>query len=237
MYFGPLVTLMLFCFCIVDQSYQFIYPMFLLPSETDAALSTATAVPPSPPPDAAEEAAAGRGPAARAGAARQVRRRAGRVRRAGPAARGSEGRRAAAGRGAVRARRDAEGRARRRATVAATVNASAGHVGKAQITGPVADAGATVIEAELAGRRVVTESIGGQVVAKMMTPAPVAMTDPPGALDKDDVTVGRALEAVVAMAEDRPVDQSDAAAIQVAETCATGSHATIPGAVTINCFT
>jgi hypothetical protein len=114
---------------------------------------------------------------------------------------------------------------------AATVNARAGHVGRAQITGPVADAGATVVEAELGGRRVVTESIGRQVVSKMVTPAPVAMTDPPGALDKDAVTIGRALEAVVAMAGDRPVDQSDAAAIQVAETCATGSHATIPGGV------
>jgi len=48
--------------------------MFLFPSETDTALGTDAAVPPSPPPDAAEEAAAGRGPAARAGAARQVRR-------------------------------------------------------------------------------------------------------------------------------------------------------------------
>jgi hypothetical protein len=103
-------------------------------------------------------------------------------------------------------------------------------VGRAQITGPVADAGATVVEAELGGRRVVTESIGGQVVSKMVTPAPVAMTDPPGALDKDAVTIGRALEAVVAMAGDRPVDQSDAAAIQVAETCATGSTPPSPEA-------
>ena len=68
MYFSPLVTLLPFYFCIVDRSYQFIYRTFLLPSEIDAA------VPPSPPPDAAEEAAAGRGPAARAGAAHQVRR-------------------------------------------------------------------------------------------------------------------------------------------------------------------
>ncbi|XP_066351201.1 late embryogenesis abundant protein D-34-like [Miscanthus floridulus] len=103
-----------------------------------------------------------------------------------------------------------------------------GHVGKAQITSPVADAGATIIEAELAGRRVITESIGGQVVAKMVTPAPVAMPD---ALDKDAVTIGRTLEAVVAMAGYRLVDYSDAAGIQVVETCATGSHATIPGAV------
>ena len=53
MYFGPLVTLLPFCFCTVDRSYQFIYPTFLLPSETDAGLSTDAAIPPSPPPDAA----------------------------------------------------------------------------------------------------------------------------------------------------------------------------------------
>ena len=53
MYFGPLVTLLPFCFCIVNRSYQFIYPTFLLSSETNAALSTDAAVPPSPPPDVA----------------------------------------------------------------------------------------------------------------------------------------------------------------------------------------
>ncbi|AQK62590.1 Late embryogenesis abundant protein 31 [Zea mays] len=108
----------------------------------------------------------------------------------------------------------------------ATVNARAGHVGRAQTACPVADAGATITETELAGRRVVTESVGGQVVGKMVTPAPVAMTDPPGALEKDAVTIGRALEAVGAMVGDRPVEQSDAAAVQVAELCATGSDST-----------
>uniref|UniRef100_A0A804M3U9 SMP domain-containing protein n=1 Tax=Zea mays TaxID=4577 RepID=A0A804M3U9_MAIZE len=112
---------------------------------------------------------------------------------------------------------------------AATVNARAGHVGRAQTACPVADAGATVTETELAGRRVVTESVGGQVVGKMVSPAPVAMTDPPGALEKDAVTIGRALEAVGAMVGDRPVEQSDAAAVQVAELCATGSDSTVPG--------
>lgn len=111
----------------------------------------------------------------------------------------------------------------------ATVNARAGHVGRAQTACPVADAGATITETELAGRRVVTESVGGQVVGKMVTPAPVAMTDPPGALEKDAVTIGRALEAVGAMVGDRPVEQSDAAAVQVAELCATGSDSTVPG--------
>jgi len=40
----------------------------------------------------------------------------------------------------------------------------------------------------------------------MVTPAPVEMTDPLGVLDKDAVTIGRALEPVVAMAGDRLVD-------------------------------
>ncbi|KAJ1293618.1 hypothetical protein BS78_01G082500 [Paspalum vaginatum] len=117
---------------------------------------------------------------------------------------------------------------------AAALNARAGHVGRGQITGPAADAGATVTEAELPGRRVVTESVGGQVVARLVAPARVVPTGPSGALDQDDaVTVGRALEAVAATAVgDKPVDQGDAAAVQAAEMCATGSSGvTVPGGV------
>ncbi|TKV91380.1 hypothetical protein SEVIR_9G092400v4 [Setaria viridis] len=110
---------------------------------------------------------------------------------------------------------------------AAALNARAGHVGKGQITGPATDAGATVTEAELPGLRVVTESVGGQAVAKLVTPAPVVATDPSGAADQDAVTIGRALEAVAATAAGgKPVDQSDAAAVQAAEMCATASSAT-----------
>ncbi|RLN17377.1 hypothetical protein C2845_PM02G05200 [Panicum miliaceum] len=114
---------------------------------------------------------------------------------------------------------------------AAALNARAGHVGKGQVTGPTADAGATVTEAELAGRRVVSESVGGQVVARFVTPAAVVLADPPGALDQDAVTIGRALEAVAATVGDKPVDQSDAAAVQAAEMCATGASVTAPGGV------
>ncbi|CAN6303562.1 unnamed protein product [Urochloa humidicola] len=115
---------------------------------------------------------------------------------------------------------------------AAALNARAGHVGKGEITGPAADAGATVTEAEISGRRVVSESVGGQVVANFVAPARVAAAHPAGALGKDAVTVGRALEAVAATAAgDRPVDQSDAAAVQAAEMRATGANATVPGGV------
>ncbi|WVZ60541.1 hypothetical protein U9M48_010549 [Paspalum notatum var. saurae] len=117
---------------------------------------------------------------------------------------------------------------------AAALNSRAGHVGRGQITGPAADAGATVTEAELPGRRVVTESVGGQVVAKLVAPARVVLTEPLGALDQDAaVTIGRALEAVAATAAgDKPVDQGDAAAVQAAEMCAAGSRGvTVPGSV------
>ncbi|KAF8775659.1 hypothetical protein HU200_004440 [Digitaria exilis] len=115
---------------------------------------------------------------------------------------------------------------------AATVNTRAGHVGKGQITGPIADAGATVVETELPGRRVVSESVAGQVLGKFVTPPPVSLTEPSGALGRDAVTVGRALEAVAATAAgDKPVDQSDAAAVQAAEMCATGSSVIAPGGV------
>ncbi|KAL6636906.1 hypothetical protein ACP70R_024478 [Stipagrostis hirtigluma subsp. patula] len=52
-----------------------------------------------------------------------------------------------------------------------------------QIAVRTADAGGSVTEAELPGRRVVTESAGGQVVGKQATPAAVAGTDPSAGLD------------------------------------------------------
>ncbi|CAN6286839.1 unnamed protein product [Urochloa humidicola] len=115
---------------------------------------------------------------------------------------------------------------------AAALNARAGHVGKGEITGPAAEAGATVTKTELPARSVVSESVGGQVVGKFVTPAPVAAAHPAGALGQDAVTVGRALEAVAATAAgDRPVDQSDAAAVQAAEMRATGAGVIVPGGV------
>jgi hypothetical protein len=51
---------------------------------------------------------------------------------------------------------------------AATLNARVGHVGRAQLFGPIADAGVAVTEIELPGRRVVTESIAGQVVGRFV---------------------------------------------------------------------
>ena len=47
----------------------------------------------------------------------------------------------------------------------------------------------------------------------------------------DKITIGEALEAVAATAGDKPVEQSDAAAIQAAEVRATGSNLITPGGV------
>ncbi|KAM0821757.1 hypothetical protein ACQ4PT_071976 [Festuca glaucescens] len=76
------------------------------------------------------------------------------------------------------------------------------------------------------GRRVVTATATGQVMAQFTVPAP----GPIGAVGKatDAVTIGEALQAA---ASDAPVDLADAAAVQAAETRATGLGRVVPGGV------
>lgn len=50
-----------------------------------------------------------------------------------------------------------------------------------------------------------------------------------GVIQQTAITIGEALEATAQTAGDKPVDQSDAAAIQAAEVRATGSNVIIPG--------
>lgn len=57
------------------------------------------------------------------------------------------------------------------------------------------------------------------------------MRCPATALDNDSVTIGEALEASAVSASDKPVDQSDAAAIQAAEVRATGNNEITPGGI------
>lgn len=51
---------------------------------------------------------------------------------------------------------------------------------------------------------------------------------PGGALDRNAITIGEALEASALSAGDKPLEQSDAAAIRAAEVRATGSNETMP---------
>ncbi|KAI4317839.1 hypothetical protein L6164_025673 [Bauhinia variegata] len=111
---------------------------------------------------------------------------------------------------------------------AATINEEAGVVGHRQVTDETGDRGVTVTETKVPGRRIVTEAVGGQVVGQYVEPVPVE-AGRGGAVRDAAITIGEALEATGQIAGDKPVDQSDAAAIQAAEARATGTNEIAPG--------
>lgn len=59
----------------------------------------------------------------------------------------------------------------------------------------------------------------------------VPMRSPGATLDNDSISIGEALEASAVSAGDKPINQSDAAAIQAAEVRATGENNIIPGGI------
>ncbi|KAE8681582.1 putative Late embryoproteinsis abundant protein D-34 [Hibiscus syriacus] len=82
------------------------------------------------------------------------------------------------------------------------------------------------------GEVLVTESIGGQVVAEYRQPDVSAVTTTPATLiDPGPITIGEALEVAALSASDKPIDESDVAAIQAAEMIATGSSEILPGGI------
>ncbi|KAI3773075.1 hypothetical protein L6452_04273 [Arctium lappa] len=113
---------------------------------------------------------------------------------------------------------------------AATVNENRGVVGHYD-GGATEDQGVTVSDAEVAGHHIITESVAGEVVGQYVrtdtesAPAPAKMGG------DNQVTIGEALEASAISAGEKPVEQSDAAAIQAAEIRATGRMQVIPGGV------
>ncbi|KAL0418722.1 UNVERIFIED_CONTAM: Late embryogenesis abundant protein D-34 [Sesamum radiatum] len=101
---------------------------------------------------------------------------------------------------------------------AADVNERLGVVGHGDMTGIIMDQGATVSEADIGSGRY------GQPTEETKTPAlTTAETDP--------ITIGEALEATALSAGDKPIDASDAAAIQAAEVRATGLGHVVPGGI------
>ncbi|KAK9288412.1 hypothetical protein L1049_016868 [Liquidambar formosana] len=112
---------------------------------------------------------------------------------------------------------------------AATLNERAGLVDHRDLTGITGDQGVTVAETNIPGSRIVTESIAGQVVGQYVEPTPMVQTTPGQVLLQSAITIGEALEATARTVGDKPVDQSDAAAIQAAEVRATGSTVINPG--------
>jgi hypothetical protein len=112
---------------------------------------------------------------------------------------------------------------------AAAVNTAAGLVNHDDISDIAKNQGMSVSETKVGANRVITESVGSQVVGQFVEPD-VPMNDPGLVLDKNAITIGEALEAsALSQSGDKPLDQSDAAAIQAAETRATGKNHTEPG--------
>ncbi|KAI3449655.1 hypothetical protein Pfo_006320 [Paulownia fortunei] len=112
---------------------------------------------------------------------------------------------------------------------AADVNETRRVVRHEDMTDIVRDQGAVIAETEIAGYRVISECIGGQVVGRYAQPRDVNMADADA--DADDSTIGEALEATARVVRNKPIDESAAAAIQAAEVRATGLGHVVPGGV------
>ncbi|KAK3154488.1 hypothetical protein QOZ80_2BG0191110 [Eleusine coracana subsp. coracana] len=91
------------------------------------------------------------------------------------------------------------------------------------------DGGLHVTETDVsAGKRMVTASAGGQVMAQFTVPVP----DKKAAETTDAATIGEALQAAgQTSAGDEPVGLAAAAAVQAAEMRATGRAGNVPGGV------
>ncbi|XP_058086373.1 late embryogenesis abundant protein D-34-like [Magnolia sinica] len=111
---------------------------------------------------------------------------------------------------------------------AAARNERIGAVSHTDITDSAAEQGMTVVETDVPGQRIIFESVAGQVVRRCAQPAPLTMTSPASALESDAITIGQASEASALTDGDKPVDQSDAAAIQAAEVRAAGRNVVTP---------
>jgi len=93
----------------------------------------------------------------------------------------------------------------------------------------VADEGVVFTETNVPSKRIISESIGGQVIEQDIQPAPLAAESVYE--QRGNITIGEALEATALTAGHKPVDFSDAAAIQAAEVRATGRTNIVPGGV------
>ncbi|XP_043691179.1 late embryogenesis abundant protein D-34-like [Telopea speciosissima] len=114
---------------------------------------------------------------------------------------------------------------------ASTFNEKTGQVGHTDVNDVTAEQGVSVAEIQVSGVRIISESVAGQVVGQYVQPQPVPQRSPVSVLENDSVTIGEALEASALTAGEKPVDKSDAAAIQAAEVRATGRNEIMPGGV------
>ncbi|XP_031113392.1 late embryogenesis abundant protein D-34 [Ipomoea triloba] len=119
---------------------------------------------------------------------------------------------------------------------AAARNVRNARVDPDNVTDVVTEQGVSVKEDDvIAGHTFVTEAVGADVVGQYIRPPAEEKTlsppPPTPVFVSDGITIGEALEATAISAGDKPVDQSDAAAIQAAEVRATGLGQILPGGV------
>ncbi|XAR61192.1 hypothetical protein NMG60_11034825 [Bertholletia excelsa] len=114
---------------------------------------------------------------------------------------------------------------------AAAVNERRDAVGHRDATNIARDQGVSLTETNIGGRRIITESVGDQVLDQYTEPQRGERRPPAPITNPNALTIGEALEVAVLSAGNKPVDQSDAAAIQAAEVRATGSNEISPGGV------
>ncbi|MCE3216305.1 hypothetical protein HAX54_006071 [Datura stramonium] len=111
---------------------------------------------------------------------------------------------------------------------AANQNERAGFITHQDVNA-AANQGVSITDTDQTGNRMMTESIARQqIVGKDMKLAPLS---PEPVSGKTNITIGEALEATALAAGSRPVDYSDAAAIQAAEVRATGRTNIVPDGV------
>ncbi|XP_020590719.1 late embryogenesis abundant protein 31-like [Phalaenopsis equestris] len=108
---------------------------------------------------------------------------------------------------------------------AATINELSGHVAHGDFTADPAVQGVTVTETEIPGGScIVSERVAGQTIVRFAVPKSdqtdeekITIETVVGTEDNEKITIGEALEAAALSQGDKPVEQSDAAAIQAAE--------------------
>ncbi|CAN1285370.1 Late embryogenesis abundant protein 31 [Linum perenne] len=117
---------------------------------------------------------------------------------------------------------------------AADKNERAGFVTHEDVTNVADDLGVSASEIDFpTGKSVITESVGGQVWVQVVGKFDEGESKPAVTLQGGggDVTIGEALEAAVLTAGKKPVERSDAAAIQAAEVRATRRTTIVPGGI------
>ncbi|XP_075095201.1 late embryogenesis abundant protein D-34-like [Nicotiana tabacum] len=101
-------------------------------------------------------------------------------------------------------------------------NERIGAVSRDDMTDIARDEGVTVSQAEVVGQYIYPSEAGdGERAARYPTTG----------VQSESTTIGEALEAVALTAGDKPIEQSDAAAIQAAEVRATGLGEVMPGGI------